>query len=143
MIASWPGRIAPGTTTDHISAFWDVLPTVAEVAGARVPHDIDGLSFAPTLLGQGESQAQHEFLYWEFPSYGGQQAVRLGKWKGIRRNMFDGNLDVELYDLEADLENNDLSAEHPEVVAEIEAIMEQEHTVPEIERFRFEVLGDK
>jgi len=143
MIASWPGHIAPGTTTDHPSAFWDVLPTLAEIAGAPVPGDIDGLSFVPVLLGQADAQARHDYLYWEFPSYGGQQAVRLGKWKGIRRNMFEGNMKVELFDLENDLEENDVAAEHPEVVAEIEAIMEREHTPSEIERFRFEVLGEK
>jgi arylsulfatase len=144
MIASWPGHIAPGTTTGHASAFWDVLPTLCEIAGAPVPEDIDGLSFAPVLLGRDDEQAPHEFLYWEFPSYGGQQAVRLGKWKGIRRNMFEGNLTLELYDLESDVrEESDVSGEHPEVVAEIEAIMKREHTPSSIERFQFEVLEDR
>ena len=113
MIASWPGRIASGATTDHLSAFWDVLPTLCEIAGAPVPRDVDGLSFAPTLLGRDDEQERHQFLYWEFPSYGGQQAVRLGRWKGIPRNMFDGNLTVELFDLEHDLEENDVADEHP------------------------------
>jgi arylsulfatase A-like enzyme len=143
MIAAWPGRTPPGTTTDHVSAFWDVLPTLAEVAGARVPEDVDGISFAPVLRGGEDAQKPHEFLYWEFPSYGGQQAVRLGKWKGIRRNMFDGNTDIELYDLETDLEENDVSAENPEIVARIEAIMTREHIPSTIERYQFEALGDK
>ncbi len=144
MIAYWPGYIAPGQTTDHISAFWDVLPTLAEVAGAPVPDDVDGISFAPPLAGRPKDQKDHELLYWEFPSYGGQQAVRLGKWKGVRQNMFEGYLDVELYDLEADpLEENDLAADHPDVVARIAAVMEQEHVPSESERFQFEVLGDR
>jgi len=143
MIAAWPGHIASGSTTDHVSAFWDLLPTLADIAGAPPPEDVDGISFAPLLRGRDEAQAQHEFLYWEFPSYGGQQAVRFGKWKGIRGNMFDGNMDIQLFDLESDLEENDVSAEHPDVVAQIEAIMEREHTPSEIERFRFEVLGEK
>jgi arylsulfatase len=142
MIARWPGRIAPGTTTDHLSAFWDVLPTLAEIAGAPVPEDIDGLSFAPVLLDEADAQKQHAYLYWEFPSYGGQQAVRLGKWKGIRRDMFDGNTTVALYDLDNDLEENDVADEHPEVVTRIEAIMAEAHTPSEIERFRFEVLSE-
>ena len=143
MIASWPGHIAPGSTTDHISAFWDVLPTLAEVAGAPAPEDIDGISFAPLLSGTPDAQEEHELLYWEFPSHGGQQAVRMGQWKGIRGNIFDGNLDIELYDLDADLrEENDVADEHPDVVARIGAIMKQEHTPSPIERFRFEVLGD-
>jgi len=143
MIASWPGHVAPGTSTDHISAFWDVLPTLGEIAGVGAPDDIDGLSFAPVLLGREGAQARHEFLYWEFPAYGGQQAVRLGRWKGIRRDMFDGNMEIELYDLESDLrEESDVADEHPDVVARVEAIMEQEHTPSAIERFRFAVLGD-
>ncbi len=144
MIASWPGHIAPGGRTGHISAFWDVLPTLCEIGGAPVPDDVDGVSFAPVLLGRTDEQSPHEFLYWEFPSYGGQQAVRLGDWKGIRRNMFEGNMTVELYDLESDIrEENDVSGEHPEVIAQIETIMEREHTPASIERFRFEVLGEK
>jgi len=143
MIARWPGRIAAGATSDHVSAFWDVLPTLCEFGGAPVPDDIDGLSFAPVLLGHDASQPGHEFLYWEFPSYGGQQAVRAGRWKGIRRDIFDGNLDLELYDLENDLEEIDLAKERPDVVARIEAIMEREHTPSPIERFQFEALGDR
>jgi arylsulfatase len=108
-----------------------------------VPADVDGISFAPLLLGREAEQARHEFLYWEFPSYGGQQAVRLGRWKGIRRDMFEGNTDIELFDLDTDLEEHDVSADHPEIVAHIEAIMEREHTPSEIERFRFPVLGDE
>jgi arylsulfatase A-like enzyme len=144
MIASWPGHVAPGGTTAHISAFWDVLPTLCEIADAPVPDDVDGVSFAPVLLGKADEQATHEFLYWEFPSYTGQQAVRLGNWKGIRRNMFEGNMTLELYDLESDIrEESDVSGEHPEVVAEIEAIMKREHTPSTIERFQFEALGDR
>jgi len=143
MIARWPGHIAADTTTDHVSAFWDVLPTLCEIGGAAAPDDIDGISFAPVLLGRDDSQAHHEFLYWEFPSYGGQQAVRLGRWKGVRRTIFDGNMALELYDLQSDLEEHDVAAEHADVVARIEAIMEREHTPSPIERFHFEVLGDR
>jgi len=144
MIANWPGHIAPETTTDHISAFWDVLPTLAEVAEAPVPEGLDGISFAPLLTGTPDAQEEHELLYWEFPSYGGQQAVRLGRWKGIRGNIFEGNMEIELYDLDTDLrEEDNVADEHPDVVARIEAIMKQERTPPLIERFRFEALGDK
>ena len=143
MIATWPGHVAAGETTDHISAFWDILPTFAEVAGATAPEDIDGISFAPLLTGRPDEQQEHELLYWEFPSYGGQQALRLGQWKGIRRNMFDGNLDIELFNLDADpREEDDVASENPDIVARIEAIMKEERTPPSIERFRFEVLGD-
>ena len=144
MIANWPGHIEPGSTTDHVSAFWDVLPTLAEITGAPVPDGIDGISFAPTLRGDSVSQEQHEFLYWEFPAYKGQQAVRMGPWKGIRKNIFEGNMTIELYNLEDDLrEEHDVADEHPEVVAEIEAIMVREHVPATIERFKIKELGDK
>lgn len=128
MIARWPGRIRPSTTTDHISAFWDVLPTIAEITGAEPPAGLDGISFAPTLLGRSDQQKQHEYLYWEFPAYGGQQAVRTGRWKGVRQNMLRAKnpnpLRIELYDLETDVgESKNLAAERADVVARIEAIM--------------------
>jgi arylsulfatase len=133
MIARWKGHIAAGTETDLPSAFWDVLPTLAEIAGVDAPPGIDGISFAPTLLGHGGQQARHEFLYWEFPSYGGQQAVRVGPWKGVRQNMLrKGNPDplkIELYNLESDIgEQHDVAAEHPEIVAKIARIMREQHT---------------
>ena len=128
LIARWPGRIKPGTTTDLPTAFWDVLPTLCEVAGTDVPGDIDGLSFLPTLLGK-EGQKRHEFLYWEFPSYGGQQAVRAGKWKAVRQNLAKGPSGTELYDLEADpAESRNLAAAEPEVRKRLEGIMRIEHT---------------
>ena len=141
MIARWPGKIAAGGTTEHVSAFWDVLPTLAEVAGAEVPSGIDGISFLPTLLGRGAVQRVHEFLYWEFPSYGGQQAVRMGKWKGVRQGMLRrgrrggrgrqekvDRLRIELYDLASDIsESHDVAAEHPEIVEKIRKIMQREH----------------
>ncbi|MHC4253705.1 MAG: arylsulfatase, partial [Planctomycetota bacterium] len=67
MVARWPGRIAPGAVTSHVSAFWDVMPTLSDVAGAPVPEGLDGVSFLPTLLGT-EGQRAHDYLYWEFPS---------------------------------------------------------------------------
>ena len=86
MIARWPGRIEPGTTSDLPSAFWDVMPTLAEAAGCEVPEGIDGISFMPALLGR-DDQREHEFLYWEFTGYGGQQALRMGDWKAVRQNI--------------------------------------------------------
>lgn len=132
MIARWPGKIEPGTTTDHISAFWDVMPTLAEVAGVEPPSGIDGISFAPTLFGETQRQQQHDFLYWEFTGYGGQQAVRTGKWKGVRQGLRRRNnpnpLKIELYNLEQDIgESQDVAADHPGVVARIRKIMQTEH----------------
>jgi len=143
MIASWPGVIEAGSETDHLSAFWDVMPTLADAAGADAPAGTDGISFVPLLKGQSSGQQQHEYLYWEFPAYGGQQAVRMGKWKGIRKNIIkSGNLDIELYNLDEDIkEERDVSEEHPEVVEQIRSIMTQEHSVPERDAFRMEALN--
>ena len=137
MIARWPGKIQPSTTSDHPSAFWDVMPTIAEVAGAKPPEGIDGISFLATLLGKPESQQKHAFLYWEFTGYGGQQAVRMGNWKAVRQNMLRDNnpepLKTELYNLESDIgENNDLANKYPEIVQQVETIMESEHTPSEL-----------
>ena len=78
MIAKWPKTIPPGTQTDHISAFWDILPTFAELAGGDVPKDIDGISMVPALMGKSNGQKQHKHLYWEFHEQNGKQAVRIG-----------------------------------------------------------------
>ncbi len=139
MIARWPGKIQAGQTTDHISAFYDVMPTIAEITGTKASGRIDGISFAPTLFGKPEKQKEHEFLYWEFPGYGGQQAVRLGPWKGVRQNMLRRNnpdpLKIELYNLEDDIgETTNVAAEHPDIVAKIQAIMKREHTPSELFR---------
>jgi len=119
------------------------MPTLAEMAGVEAPEGIDGISFLPELMGQN-GQKKHEFLYWEFPSYQGQQAVRLGDWKGIRKNIFDGNMEIELYNLNNDpTEQKNVASANPEVVKRIEQIMKQEHIAPEIEKFKIEQLGDK
>ncbi|MFY0651387.1 MAG: arylsulfatase [Cyclobacteriaceae bacterium] len=142
MIASWEGKIAAGRTSNLISAFWDVLPTLAEVAGTQAPENIDGISFFPELMGKAK-QKEHEFLYWEFPSYQGQQAVRLGKWKGIRKNIFKGNMDIELYNLEEDIsEQTNVAEGNPDIVRKIEEIMKHEHVSATIDRFKIEELGD-
>ena len=142
LIASWPKQIKAGTTSNHISAFYDMMPTFCELAGITAPEKTDGVSFKNTLL--GKNQQEHDFLYWEFPSYQGQQAVRMGKWKAIRKNIFKGNLTLELYNLEEDIkELNDVSKKFPEVIKKMEDIMKQEHTPAENERFKFKQLGDK
>ncbi|MHC4252386.1 MAG: arylsulfatase [Planctomycetota bacterium] len=106
-IARWPGRIAPGRTTDHPSAFWDFLPTACELAGVEPPGDIDGISYVPELLGRTEEQRKHEYLYWIW-------AIRVGRWKLHPR----GKDRYRLYDLENDIaERHDLADERPEVVA--------------------------
>ncbi len=132
MIARWPGTVAPGSTSEHVSAFWDVLPTLAELAGVRASIETDGLSFLPTL--RGEAQPEHESLYWEFHEQGGKQAVRMGDWKGVRLAVEqDPNGPIELYDLSTDLgEIRDVSGDHPDVVNRIAAIMQESHTPSDV-----------
>lgn len=124
MIARCPGLIAEGTRTDFVSAFWDVLPTFADMAGAEVPANVDGISMLPTLFGE-KGQREHEYLYWEFHENGGKTAVRTGNWKGIRLNVGkDPEGPIELYDLSTDIhEDRNVADEHPEIVREIAEIM--------------------
>lgn len=141
MIASWPGKIKEGTTTDHISAFQDVLPTLCEISGAEIPEDIDGISFLNTLL--GKEQKSHDYLYWEFPESGGQQAIRMGNFKAIRKDMHKGNLTWALFDLEKDpQEQHDIANQYPEWIQKAEAIAGAAHTPSPNPRWRFKALGE-
>jgi arylsulfatase A len=146
-IVSWKGHIAAESTTPRVCGFEDWLPTLLELAGAKekAPMAIDGISFAPTLLGQ--SQPERPFLYREFPASGGQQSLRISDWKGIRQGLMPGtakgkkkgaepsktlagaNLHIELYDLKTDpYETKDVSAANPEIVAKIAKLMKEQHT---------------
>jgi arylsulfatase A len=126
-IARWPGKIKAGTVSNLPAAFYDVLPTLCEIANIKPPTNSDGISLVPTLLGKGK-QRKHEFLFWDFNGYGGQQAVRLGDWKGLRRNLHRGNTRLELYNLAKDIgEQHDVAAQHPEIVKRIEAILRAQH----------------
>jgi len=136
MLARWPGHIVPGTVTDHISAFWDVFPTLCDLAGTDAPAGLDGLSFLPTLLGRPGDQKPHEYLYWEFHEQGGKRAVRMGKWKAIQRNLNKKPTAIVLYDLEADLaEQHNVADKHPDVIKKVERIFAQAHTPSAIWRF--------
>ena len=127
MIARWPGKIKPGSETDHVSAFWDVLPTITDLLDLDNPPDIDGVSFLPTLLGQNEKQKKHAYLYWE---YNGKQAVRMGDWKAYRPGFEE---DMELYNLSEDIgEQTDVASEHPEIIAEIAEILQSARTESEL-----------
>jgi arylsulfatase len=140
LIACWPGKIVPGSESDHLSAFWDLLPTLCDVSGAELPPKVDGISFLPELLDEGEQQ-KHPYLYWEFPEYGGQQAVRMGDWKAIRKNIRQGNLELELYNLSVDIqEQQDVAGDHPDLVRQMEQIMKKEHRPAQLEVFRMEAL---
>lgn len=140
MIASWPGRIAAGSTSDHISAFYDYLPTMAEIADISDIPKNDGISFLPVLLGE-PSQPIHNYLYWEFPEYNGQVAIRKGDFKFIWKNLKGEAPRIELYNLKEDIaEQNDLADSYPELIDEFLSIIKKEHTLAATERFRIPVL---
>ena len=127
MIAMWQGVIQANSTTDHVSSFWDVMPTLCAMVGVDPPPNIDGISFLPTLL--GESQIAHDYLYWEFHEQGGKQAIRMNNWKGVRLNVHDNRAaPIELYDLSRDRqEARDLSFDYPNIVARIAQLMNEAH----------------
>ncbi|QDU94555.1 arylsulfatase [Lignipirellula cremea] len=129
LIIRWPGKIAPGQTTDHLSGFQDLLPTLAAVAGAKAPTDIDGLNLEPLLLGKKDAP-RHEYLYWEFRERGGKRAIRQGPWKLVQRDIMTAKpLPPELYLLTTDpTEENDIAELHPEQVARLLPLLQQAHT---------------
>ncbi len=143
MIATWPGHISPGSKSDHISAHYDMLATFADVAGYEPSIDTDGISLLPTLLSK-ENQEQHDFLYWEFPSYGGQVALRMGDWKLIRQNLNNGEpATVELYNLKNDpAETFNLAEKHPEILQKGAKFFEKERQRPELENFQIPLIDD-
>ena len=126
LIVRWPKHIQPGSEADYVGYFADVMPTLMDLTGATNEASMDGISFLPTLTGIGQ-QPQHPYLYWEFYEQGSRQSVRFGNWVAIRQPMFTGQ--VSLFNLADDLaETSDLAQQHPDLVAQAVAYMEQAHT---------------
>lgn len=124
LIARWPRIIKPGVSK-HIGYFADILPTLAELTEAKAPAKLDGVSFAPTLLGDTANQTQHDFLYWEFYENRGAQAVRQGKWKAVRSPI---TAPVELYDLSADVaESKNIAKDHADVAERLTKLIDEAH----------------
>jgi arylsulfatase A len=125
LVVRWPGKVKAGSSSDHICAFWDFLPTAAEIAGVARPRDLDGISFLPALLGR--RQESHDFLYWEMPA--GQKrtvAIRMGDWKAIQPKP---DARFELYNLKEDLaETKNLADQHPELIEKLRGIATDAHT---------------
>jgi arylsulfatase len=133
LIVSWPSNIKTYRESNHISCFYDFMPTLANIMGGK-RKQTDGISFHNELV--GKKQKRHEFLYWEFPEAGGQKAIRTGKWKGLWQHIREGNTYIALYNLETDpREQYDLAEKYPEIVANMRAIMEKEHVASENSKF--------
>ncbi len=126
-IARWPEKIQSGVT-NLISTQYDLMATLSDLVKVKpLPHD--GISFLPTLLGRSEKQVLHQYLYFEFPEKGGQVAIRIGNWKGVKSNMNKNkNAPWEIYDLKNDMaETTNLAAQHPELIKRMEEIVKKEH----------------
>jgi len=123
-IARWPGHVKAGSSSDHISAFWDFLPTACDLAGISPSGNIDGISYMPALI--GEEQPEHDLLYWEFNEWQGPvQAIRKGKWKAVKFY----KKPIELYNLEDDLgENHNVADQYPDEVQTMAELFNQAHT---------------
>ena len=137
-IVYWKDKIKAGSVSDHVGAFWDMMPTFAEITGqklAATPHQV---SFLPALL--GKKQKAHKYLYWEFHEEGGKQAVRYKHWKGVRLNVNkDKEAPIELYDLRTDpAEQHNLAEQYPKVVKKIKKIMSEAHTRSDLFPFDWE-----
>lgn len=130
-IVRWQGTAPAGVTSDHISAFWDFMPTMADMLDVDLPSATDGISYLPSVTGEGE-QKIHDFLYWEFHEAGGRQAVRCGDWKAVVNNLSSGR-HIELFDIAADSsETRDLAAEYPEIVMSMDSLMRVSHVPSEV-----------
>jgi arylsulfatase len=141
MIASWPRKITAGRVSDHISVFYDVMPTLCNIARIDPPENFDGISFLPELLGR--KQKEHEFLYWEFPESGGQIAVRIGDYKAVSKNVHKGNTIFEIYNLKSDPgESTNIASQNPELVVKIVEIVKSQHVSSPNERWQFKILDD-
>ena len=138
MLAVWPDSIKPATVSTHVSAFWDVLPTFAEITGLTPPENIDGISFLPALTGRDDSQEKHDYLYWEFHERGGRMALRKEDWKLVQYNVNNTPTpQAELYNLSEDpSEESNLAEAFPEKVEELSTIMKNARTGSEVFKFK-------
>ena len=135
MIVSWPEKIKSGRVINEISISYDIFPTICKAAGVEDIYDVDGISLLDIVTDESRS-LDREYVYWEFPSYGGQQAARMGDYKAILKDIKKGNKEIELYNLSLDLkEQNDISSEYPEMVTRFKEIFNKEHTKSNIDRF--------
>jgi arylsulfatase A len=143
LLVKWPGIVKPASKSDHISAFWDIMPTLSEIAGATLTEPTDGISFLPELL--GKEQIQHDYLYWEFHEQGGKVALRMGKWKAVKLDIEKVPCGkIQLFDLSADIgETNDIASSYPEVVAKIDSLMKASHVRSDDFPFSFEMSTTK
>ncbi|GEO07254.1 N-acetylgalactosamine-6-sulfatase [Adhaeribacter aerolatus] len=137
-LARWPGKIAPGKVSDLVSVQYDMMATLADILGVKAPAN-DGISMLPTFLGKDQLQQKRPYIYFEYPEKGGQVAIRMGNWKGIRTNVRqDKDAPWQLYNLSTDIsENQNVAAQHPDIIKQFAAIAQKEHRCPHIKEWEF------
>lgn len=137
-IARWPGKITKGTTSAHPSVQFDLMATLAELVHQKT-NATDGISFLPELMGRTKDQQKHPYIYFEYPENGGQLAIRMGNWKGVK-------LDVkkhpekkwQLFNLQTDRnETTDISEKYPDLIKQFELIVKKEHQQAHIQEWEF------
>ncbi len=137
-IARWPGKITKGTTSAHPSVQFDLMATLAELVHQKT-NATDGISFLPELMGSAKEQQKHPYIYFEYPENGGQLAIRMGNWKGVK-------LDVkkhpekkwQLFNLQTDRnETTDISEKYPDLIKQFELIVKKEHQQAHIQEWEF------
>jgi arylsulfatase A-like enzyme len=132
--------VKAGASSNHASAFWDILPTMTDIVGAASPKNIDGISLLPTLKGNNAKQAKHDYLYWEFKkSNKGKRALRKGHWKLHQFvNTKTGKVHYELYNLMDDpAESNNLIEQETKIAQDLKALMQGAYSESELKLFRF------
>ncbi|HVZ25916.1 MAG TPA: arylsulfatase [Sediminibacterium sp.] len=143
-IVKWKGHVQAGSTSAMISATIDVMPTLCALLDLPLPKYVDGISILPEITGKPQKQ-QHDYLYWEYPEYGGQVAIRLNNWKGVILNVLkNGNKQWQLFNLTDDIqEQHDVATQHPDIIARMDTILKKEHHTPEVSRFLMPALEEK
>ena len=137
-IVRWPGKIKPGSTSDLISAQYDIMPTLAQLSGTKAGNT-DGISMLAEWLGKTEEQQTHPYLYFEFGETGGAVAIRMGKWKGVKTGLKKNpHAPWQLYDLNTDpAETSDIAALHPDILKQFDTIVKKEHQDAHIREWEF------
>ena len=130
-IVKWPGKVEAGKVNNYISATYDMMETFAALLHVKAPKN-DGLSILPTLLGNKADQKQRSYLYWEYPDHGGQLAIRMGKWKGVKTGLYKNpQAPWQIFNLETDeSEKADVADQNPQLITEFNDIVKREHTQP-------------
>ncbi|MCC6680429.1 MAG: arylsulfatase [Phycisphaeraceae bacterium] len=138
LIVRWPNHVEAGGECEHVSAFWDFLPTACDLAGIATPDGLDGISFLPALAGDLANQKQHEYLYWEFHERDGRRALRLGNFKVVQNDVDTGDSPIEVYDVTTDIgEEHDIADQQPGVVARAKQLFVDCRTTSPLPQFNW------